>query len=154
MTAKWDSHLSLHEWLHQKVTCTARRAWRSRLLVLLQAKSKVQEAIDVDGGERVQSAVEAGLLEASRRQVSQEGASASSEEETSQQQQQQESASSSAPAQAELQTTSDEQLQAAIQQLRVQKEDNPGQGHTEGSNGSEARESSAVTAESSNSKQN
>ena len=122
--------------------------------MLLQAKSKVQEAIDVDGGERVQSAVEAGLLSASRRQVSQEEASASSQEEASeQQQQQQESPSSSAPAQAELQTTSDEQLQAAIQQLRVQQEDHPGPGHTEGSNGSEARESSAVITESPSSKQ-
>ncbi len=127
---------------------------------MLQAKAKVQEAIDVDGGERVQSAVEAGLLSASRRQEPQEGASTSSSpsQDTSQkeapvqQQQQQGSPSSSAPAEAELKETSDEQLQAAIQQLRTQQADSD-PGHAEGSNGSEIRESRALTAETPSSKQ-
>ncbi len=127
--------------------------------MMLQAKTKVQEAIDVDGGERVQSAVEAGLLSASRREVPQEGASrssapsqSSSQEEASVQQQQQGSPSSSAPAEAELQQTSDEQLQAAIQQLRIKQADSD-PGHAEGTNGSETRESRAVTADTPTSKQ-
>ena len=121
--------------------------WRKAAVMILQAKAKVEKAIDVDGGERVQSAVEAGLLKASRRQVSQEGASAPSEKVVSEQHQQQDSPSSSAPAEADLQQTSDEQLQAAIQQLRNQQQDSDC-GHAEDSNGSEARESSAVTVES------
>ena len=116
----------------------------------LQAKAKVQEAIDVDGGERVQSAVEAGLLEASRRRASQEGASTPSEKEEASEQQQGTS-SSTAPAQEGLQETSDEQLQAAIKQLRGQQDSDPG--HKEGSNGSETTNGSAVPAESSTSRQ-
>lgn len=111
-----------------------------------QAKATVEKAIDVDGGERVQSAVEAGLLEASQRQVSQEGASAPSENVVSEQHQQQGSPSSSAAAEADLLQTSDEQLQTAIQQLRIQQQDSDS-GHSEGSNGSEARESKAVNLE-------
>jgi len=115
--------------------------------VLLQAKEKVAEAIDVDGGERVQSAVEAGLLEASRRRTSEQETSISSGSVASEQQQ--ESRSSSAAPKDELQESSDEQLQAAIQQLRAQKE-NSDHKQSEGSGGSEQTEVSPVTAESPN----
>lgn len=113
----------------------------------LQAKEKVAEAIDVDGGERVQSAVEAGLLEASRRRTSEQETSISSSSEFSERKQ--ESRSSSAAPKDELQESSDEQLQAAIQQLRAQKERSDHE-HSEGSSGSEQTDVSPVTAESPN----
>ena len=116
-------------------------------LLLLQAKTQVQEVIDVDGGAtRMQSAVEAGLLEASRRQSSQQGTSPSALPAKEASEPQQQSQPSSTGEQSRLQSTSDEQLQAAIQELRSQRQD---QNHDdfEGSNGSKQREASAVAAD-------
>lgn len=115
-------------------------------LLMLQAKTQVQEAIDVDGGAtRMQSAVEAGLLEASQRQSSQQGTSPSALPAKEVSEPQQQSQPSSTGEQSRLQSTSDEQLHAAIQELRSQRQD-PNH-DSEGSNGSKQREASAVAAD-------
>ena len=116
-------------------------------LLMLQAKTQVQEVIDVDGGEtRMQSAVEAGLLEASRRQSSQQGTSSSASPAKEASEPQQQCQPSSTGEQSGLQSTSDEQLQAAIKELRSQRQD-PNHDDCEGSNGSKQRETSAVASD-------
>lgn len=110
----------------------------------------MEEAIDVDGGERVQSAVEAGLLEASKRRASEQEASSLSGSKASQPQQ--ESQAGGVSGQPDLQATSNEQLESAIQEMRSQRQD-PGESHSEGSNGSDQREANAVTADSPGSRQ-
>ena len=116
-------------------------------LLMLQAKTQVQEVIDVDGGEtRMQSAVEAGLLEASRRQSSQQGTSSSASPAMEASEPQQQLQPSSTNEQSRLKSTSDEQLQAAIKELRSQRQD-PKHDDCEGSNGSKQRETSAVASD-------
>ena len=115
---------------------------------MLQAKAQVQEAIDVEGGDvRMQSAVEAGLLDASQRRKSGLEAGPSSAHEAEQERQ-----PSSADVQSELQTTSDEQLQAVIQEMQSQQQD-PEHSQLEGSNGSDQRGADKVAAEPPNSRQ-
>jgi hypothetical protein len=105
-------------------------------LLMLQAKAQMQEAIDVDGGAtRMQSAVEAGLFNASRRQSSQEGTSPSATQAKEASEPQQQSHPCSSGEQSGLQSTSDEQLQAAIQELRSRRQD-PNHDDSGGSNGS------------------
>ena len=115
---------------------------------MLQAKAQVQEAIDVEGGDaRMQSAVEAGLLDARQRQKSGPDAGTSSAHEA-----QQERQPSSADVQSELQATSDEQLQSVIQEMQSRQQDSE-HSQSEGSNGSDQRGADKIAAEPPNSRQ-
>ena len=144
------SSLFLPSCVPWEMTCLLLRAILRRLmlaLLMLQAKTQVQEVIDVDGGEtRMQSAVEAGLSEASRRHSSQQGTTSSASPAKEASEPQQQFQPSSLGEQSGLQSTSDEQLQAAIKELRSQRHD-PNHDDSESSNGSKQRETSAVASD-------
>ena len=113
-----------------------------------QAKAQVQEAIDVEGGNvRMQSAVEAGLLNASQRQKSGLESGPSSAHEA-----QQERQSISADVQSELQAASDEQLQSVIQEMQSRQQGSE-HSQSERKNGSDERGAGKVTTEPSSSRQ-